>query len=105
MSSLHILLVTYQKLLLWFHKNESVKEKIDQALPTDEQINFLAENVKFKISLYSNDHLIPEELLKNFSKKINSKLYYIENKGHFGRKMGLQELPELIEILKSHKII
>ena len=85
--------------------NEDIKNKIYNALPTKEQLRYLAENVEKRISLYSNDHLIPEDLLKNFSKQIYSTLYYLENKGHFGIRMEIQELPELIEILKENQII
>lgn len=85
--------------------NPDVKNQINKALPTDVHLLHIKTHAKTRISLYSNDHLIPENLLKNFSEKIDSKLYYLENKGHFGRRHGIQELPELIEILKENKLI
>ena len=85
--------------------NEKTKMQIKNALPSKKQLDYVSKNIKTRISLYSNDHLISEEILKDFSTQINSKLYYVENKGHFGRKLGIQELPELIEILKENKLV
>lgn len=83
----------------------SIKTQIKKSLPNKKQIEYISKLNTIKISLYSNDHIVPQEILRNFSKKINSKLYYLESKGHFGSKSGIQELPELIDIMKQNKII
>lgn len=57
-----------------------------------------------RYSIFSNnDHIVPQEILKNFAKEIDSKAILIKNIGHMGKKSGLQELPEVIEIIKSVK--
>ena len=88
-----------------YFDTHSIQNQIRKSIPDKNQIDYISNSDIIKISLYSDDHLVPQEVLKNFSKKIKSKLYYIEDKGHFGRKAGIQELPELIDIMKENKII
>ena len=45
--------------------DDIVREQIYSALPTKEELNYVKTNIKNRISLYSNDHLIPQELLIN----------------------------------------
>lgn len=83
----------------------SIQTQIKNSIPTEKAIEYL-KNLDTKIlSFYSNDHIVPQKVLKNFSEQINSKLYYLDGKCHFGTKSGVQELPELIEIMKENKII
>ena len=84
--------------------NPVVRENIYAVLPNENEMLYVRENIPFRISLYSNDHIVPEENLINFSKKLNAKAYFLQNKGHFGRKNGVQELSELIDILKNEKV-
>ena len=83
----------------------NIKEQINNSVPTKIAIDYIKNLNITKLSFYSNDHIVPQETLKNFSKQINSKLYYLEGKGHFGTKSGVQELPELIKVMKENKII
>lgn len=83
----------------------NIKEQISSSIPNENQIQYVSNLKTIKVSIYSNDHIVPKQILENFSKKINSKLYYLENKGHFGTKSGIQQLPELIEIMKENKIL
>ncbi len=58
--------------------------------------------VKNRYSIYSNnDHIVPFETLKEFSKFINSKDILIEGIGHMGKKSGLEELPQAIKIIND----
>ena len=85
--------------------NPVVRENIYAVLPNDKEMNYVKNNIPFRVSLYSNDHIVPEQSLINFAKKLNAKAYFLQNKGHFGRKHGVQELPELIDILKNEKVL
>ena len=69
---------------------------------TEKQINDCKKFITKRYSIFSDDdHIVPFEILKNFSKKINSKKICIENIGHMGKKSGLKELPEVIDIIKN----
>lgn len=58
--------------------------------------------VRNKYSIYSdNDHIVPLELLKEFSADISSESILIEGIGHMGRKSGLDRLPKVIEIIDN----
>ena len=49
--------------------------------------------------------IVPFKILKEYSLAINSKPIFIPGIGHMGKKIGLEELPEVIElILKSNFI-
>lgn len=58
--------------------------------------------VKNRYSIYSNnDHIVPLELLKEFSSDIHSESIFIEGIGHMGRKSGLEKLPKVVEIIDN----
>lgn len=60
--------------------------------------------VKEKYAIYSNnDHIVPFEILENFSNVINSKPLLIPNIGHMESKSGLEHLPQVIDIITSSK--
>ena len=61
-----------------------------------------AEIIPNRFSIFSdNDHVVPRELLEEFPIIINSKAIEIPNVGHMGSKSGLEEFPEVIEIIKK----
>ena len=61
-----------------------------------------AEIVPNRFSIFSdNDHVVPRELLEEFPLVINSKAIEIPNVGHMGSKSGLEEFPEVIEIIEK----
>lgn len=58
--------------------------------------------VRNKYSIYSdNDHIVPLELLEEFSSDISSESILIEGIGHMGSKSGLDKLPKVIEIIDN----
>lgn len=58
--------------------------------------------VKARYSIYSdNDHIVPFEILQEFTKIIDSKDMLIEGIGHMGKKSGLESLPQVIEIINN----
>ena len=67
---------------------------------SEEEKEKTIELIKNKYSIYSdNDHIVPFDLLKEFCKDIDSNDIFIKNVGHMGRKSGIYELPEVIEII------
>lgn len=72
----------------------------------EEEKNKIVNLINEKYSIYSdNDHIVPFKILKEYSSAINSKPIFIPGIGHMGKKIGLEELPEVVElILKSNFI-
>lgn len=70
----------------------------------NEEKNKIEDLINEKYSIYSdNDHIVPFKILKEFSLAIDSKPIFIPGIGHMGKKVGLEELPEVIDlILKSN---
>lgn len=88
-----------------FDVSDEIKDETYSAIPDKKYLKYIKENICRRISIYSNDDKVPYEVLENFSKDIDSKFIYIPDKQHFGTTSGIQELPELIDILKSEEII
>ena len=61
-----------------------------------------AELTPNRFSIFSdNDHVVPRELLEEFPLIIRSKAIEIPNIGHMGSKSGLEEFPEVIDIIEK----
>ena len=61
-----------------------------------------AELTQNRFSIFSdNDHIVPRELLEEFPLIIRSKAIEIPNIGHMGSKSGLEEFPEVIDIIEK----
>lgn len=55
-----------------------------------------------RYSIYSNkDHLVPMVLLEDYCKDINSIPIFIRDIGHMGKKIGLKELPQVIDLIEN----
>ena len=85
------------------------EEFLESYLINKEEFQFYYKNkivnlINEKYSIYSdNDHIVPFKILKEFSFAIDSKPIFIPGIGHMGKKVGLEELPEVIDlILKSN---
>ena len=58
--------------------------------------------IKEKYSIYSdNDHIVPFKILEKYSSVVDSKPVFISGIGHMGKKIGLEELPEVIKIIQE----
>ena len=69
---------------------------------SDEEKNKNVNLIKEKYSIYSdNDHIVPFEILEEYPVVINSKPVFISGIGHMGKKIGLEELPEVIKIIRE----
>ena len=59
--------------------------------------------IKNKYSIYSyNDHIVPLDILKQFSEIVDSTPVFIKGIGHMGKKIGLESLPEVVDIIKKY---
>lgn len=83
---------------------EDLYEAVKSIAPTQEELDHFKENVKIRYCIYSdNDHIVPQEILKKHIKNIDAIGCMIPNIGHMGRKSNLQELPQVIEIIKENE--
>lgn len=81
---------------------ESLKPIIEDFLPSEEQIDKFIQLVPNRYSIYSdNDHMNPQEELEHYAERFNAEKVFIPNIGHLGKRSGITELPEAIEIIKN----
>jgi len=69
---------------------------------TDEELAKIPMLIGRAYSIYSdNDHIVPFDVLKKYPRIIGAKNCPISGIGHMGSKSGLEELPEVIDIVKN----
>ena len=79
--------------------NRAVKEFI----ANNEEIEKFKFLTNYRYDIYSdNDHIVPYEILKNYPLDINAKEIFIKGIGHMGKKSGLEEIPEVIDIIEKY---
>ena len=77
-----------------------LNEKVKLTNLTREELDDTIKQVNKRYSIYSkDDHIVPYSVLEEFSKVINSKPLSIDKIGHMGSKSGLEELPEVVNII------
>lgn len=77
-----------------------LNEKVKLAILTKKEKDDAKKLILERHSIYSdNDHIVPFELLEEFCKNINSEAMLIKNIGHMGKKSGLEELPQVLEMI------
>ena len=92
-----------------FLKDNSGREDIEAAVskvrPSEEQIQTAIKLMKNRYAVYSNnDHLNPKEELEKYAEKFMAEKVFIPNVGHMGRKSGVKEIPEIIEIIRRFQM-
>ncbi len=76
--------------------NEKVKLTVLSENELEDTINL----VNKRYSIFSkDDHIVPYTILNEFSNEIKSTAISIDGIGHMGKKSGLEELPEVIDIV------
>lgn len=87
----------------FFNEGKDVlNEKVKLTILTDNELNDAKKLINEKYSIYSDsDHLVPLELLEQFCNDINSMAIPMKDIGHMGKKSGLEELPEVINLINS----
>lgn len=79
-----------------------LNEKVKLTILTDKELNDVKTLVNEKYSIYSDsDHLVPLDLLEQFCDDIESIAIPMKDIGHMGKKSGLEELPEVIELIEK----
>ena len=69
---------------------------------TDEELAKVPKLIGKAYSIYSdNDHIVPFNILKKYPTNIGAKDCFIPGIGHMGKKSGLEELPEVIDIVEE----
>ena len=88
-------------------EGKEVLNKVIEPLTIEtKEKNKIVNLINEKYSIYSdNDHIVPFKILKEYSFAINSTPIFISGIGHMGKKSGLEELPEVVEIIQKSKFI
>lgn len=73
---------------------------VEKFLVNDEQIKWFKVLTKKRYSIYSDDdHIVPFDVLEEFPKQIDAEPKLILGIGHMGKKSGLEEFPELFNLI------
>ena len=75
---------------------------VEKFLVNDNQIELFKQSTSRRYAIYSdNDHIVPFEVLEEYPKQIDAKPILIRGIGHMGKKSGLEEFPELFDLIKD----
>ena len=87
----------------FFNEGKDVlNEKVKLSILNDTELNSANALINKRYSIYSDsDHLVPFNLLEQFSECINSEAILIKGIGHMGKKSGLDKLPEVIDLIEK----
>lgn len=81
---------------------EDLNRACKEFLATDIEVENFKNLCNKKYSIYSNnDHIVPFEILEEYSRKIEAIPILIEGIGHMGKKSGLEELPKVLELIRE----
>lgn len=81
---------------------EDLKIVVEKFKSNEDQIDKAIKLIDNRYSIYSdNDHLNPKEELESYAERFDSKKVFISGIGHMGRKSGVTEIPQVIDIIKS----
>jgi len=82
---------------------EDLGKVVQRFAPTQNDFDNLIHLTQNRYAIYSdNDHLNPQEELERYAEKIQAQKVFIKGKGHFGRKSGVKQLPEVIKIMEEN---
>lgn len=80
--------------------NDNLVKITKPFIPSAESKEKFKELVNEIYCFYSdNDHILPVENLQKFAQDLNAKEILLPNRGHFGRKMNCQKIPEVLELV------
>lgn len=75
---------------------------VEKFLVNDNQIELFKKSTSRRYAIYSDDdHIVPFEVLEEYPKQIGAKPILIRGIGHMGKKSGLEEFPELFDLVKE----
>lgn len=82
---------------------EDLGKIVEDFSPSEEQIELCIQLMKNRYAIYSdNDHMNPQTELEYYAEKFQAQKVFIPNIGHLGRRSGIKELPEAVEIVKQY---
>ena len=86
-------------------KNPKVNEMVEPWLKTPIDFDKVKENSENSVAIFSdNDPYVPLENVEAYRDKLGSKIIVQEEKGHFMKRDGIEEIPAVLEeILKMRK--
>ena len=77
-----------------------LNEKVKLTILNNKELEAIVNSTNKRYSIFSkDDHLVPYNILNEFSNEIKSKAIPIDGIGHMGKKSGLEELPEVIDLV------
>ena len=77
-----------------------LNEKVKLTVLSDKELNDTKLLIKDRYSIYSkDDHIVPFDVLEQFTQEIDSIASSIDGIGHMGKKSGLEELPLVVDII------
>ena len=77
-----------------------LNEKVKLIILSEKELNDAKSLINKRYSIFSkDDHIVPYDILNEFSKEIDSVPISIDGIGHMGKKSGLENLPEVIDII------
>jgi len=77
-----------------------LNEKVKLTVLNKDELEAVVNFTNKRYSIFSkDDHIVPYNILNDFSNEIKSKAISIDKIGHMGKKSGLEELPEVIDIV------
>lgn len=83
---------------------EDLNRALKNFLVTNEEIDKFKKSVTSRYAIYSdNDHIVPFQILEEYSKSIESIPVLIKGIGHMGKKSGLESIPEVLDIIQKEK--
>ena len=89
-----------------FLQDCSVRKDLESVVkdfkPNEDQMDKAIKLMSNRYAIYSdNDHLNPKEELERYAERFKAEKVFIPNMGHMGRKSGVKEIPQIIDIIKS----
>lgn len=82
------------------NERDDLNEVVKPLGLTDTETNGFRKLVEKRYAIYSdNDHIVPFGNLQEFPKMIGAEEFLASGIGHMGKKSGLEELPQVIELI------
>ena len=77
-----------------------IPNKYKNFISRNKDFEYVRNNVPNRFCIYSNgDHIFSLNELTEYARSMNSKILFLENKGHFGRSSGVKAIPELNKLV------
>lgn len=85
----------------WEGKDE-LNRAVKEFLATEREKQYFISATEKRYAIYSDDdHVVPFDILKKYPQDINAEPILIPNIGHMGKRSGLEELPQVLNIIKN----